>query len=140
MSRKTARENAFKLVYEFCVNNSGNEFTQELINLNVAKDDVDYTNAIYLGVQEHFLNLTSAIKRYSIDFAFERIYKVDLSIMLVSAFEILFRTDIPIEVSINEALEIAKIYSTEKSVSFINGILASIVKNKEALINERTNN
>ena len=63
----------------------------------------------------------------------DRLYKLDLAIMSVATYEILF-TDIPDKVSVNEAIEIAKIYSTDNSPSFINGLLAVVIKNKAELI------
>ena len=56
---------------------------------------------------------------------------------MVAAYEILYLDDIPVKVSVNEALEFVKAYSTDKSFSFVNGVLASVVKEKEVLLSER---
>jgi len=58
----------------------------------------------------------------------ERLYKVDLAIMLVAVAEIVYCDNIPQEVSINEAIELAKIYSTSKSPKYINGVLSGVVE------------
>ena len=63
--------------------------------------------------------------------------KIDLAIRLISSYEILFMEDVPGKVSANEAVELAKTYSTDNSPAFINGIIASVIKNKESIINER---
>ena len=60
-------------------------------------------------------------------FAIDRIFKVDLAILLVALYEMMFISSIPKNVSINEALELSKTYSTEKSGSFINGVLSNFV-------------
>ena len=73
--------------------------------------------------------MSDIIDQYAGSFAYERLYKVDLSILLLATYEILY-TDIPFKVSVNEAVELAKTYSTEKSAAYINGILASIIKNR----------
>ena len=58
-------------------------------------------------------------------------YKVDLAILVVAVYEIKNEKEIPVAVSINEALNLAKKYSTEKSAGFINGVLANFAKNKD---------
>lgn len=137
MSRKTARENTFRLIYEFCVNKEKNEFTEQLLCNNSDEDDANYIKSIYEIATSNYEYLKTLITRYSSTFSFDRIYKVDLAIILTAMSEILFREDIPFKVSINEALDLAKVYSAEKSVVFINGILASVIRNKEDILNER---
>lgn len=60
--------------------------------------------------------------------AVNRLARVDLSILRISIYELMYRDDIPKQVSINEAIEIAKKYSTEESSKFINGILGGFVR------------
>ena len=140
MSRKSARENAFRLVYEFLETGDRNHFTKELLCKNEAPDDVAFTCGIYDTVIENYEHLKSVISRYSKDFAFDRIYKTDLAALMISVAELLFMEDVPVKVSVNEALELSRAYSTEKSFSFVNGILASVIANKEELKNEREDN
>lgn len=137
MSRKTARENAFRLVYEFLETGERNDFTLELLCDGAESGDVTFVREIYDAVLENYEFLKSVIARYSADFAFERIYKTDLAALMISVCEILLRTDIPEKVSVNEAVELSRTYSTEKSTAFVNGILASVIRNKEELIGER---
>lgn len=136
MSRKSARENAFRLVYEYLETGERNDFTKELLCGRDEANDAAFTDEIYTAVLERFDFLRSVIERYSKDFSFERIYKTDLAALLIAAYEILYRDDVPEKVSINEAIELSRTYSTEKSASFINGILASVLLHKEELIHE----
>lgn len=140
MSRKSARENAFRLVYEFLETGERNDFTKELLCKGENDADIKFTEEVYDTVISNFEYLKTVISRYSVDFAFNRIYKTDLAALIIAASEILFRDDVPYKVSVNEALELSHTYSTEKSAAFINGILASVIANKEELINERTDN
>jgi len=133
MSRKSARENLFKLVYEFVSIEERNPLSFDLFVQEMAENDRAYLEEMYFGVTEKYIHLTSLIDKYAVDFSASRIFKVDLSIMLIATYEILYRNDIPFEVSINEALELSKIYSTEKSTSFINGVLSKIIGVKETL-------
>lgn len=75
------------------------------------------------GALEHMPQVDEAIKKYSQNWTFERIAKVDLAILRLAVFELLFRTDIPPIVSINEAIELSKELSTIDSKRFVNGIL-----------------
>ena len=81
--------------------------------------------------------MTKTIASFARGFTAERIYKIDLAILLIATYEILFLPDVPDKVSVNEAVELAKTYSTDNSPSFINGVLASVIKEKENLLNER---
>lgn len=135
MSRKTAREQVFKLIYERCVNNDANKFS-----LNIALEAADEADSLFIkksysGINENYSLLKNAIEKYSNGYVFERIYKIDCALIMTAAYEILFLEDIPTQVSVNEVLELAKKYSTEKSVPFINGLLASIDANKETILN-----
>lgn len=137
MSRKSARENAFRLVYEFLETGERNELTKSLLCAREAPTDVAFTGELYDAVLGNFSYLKSVIERYSNEFAFDRIYKTDLAALLVAACELLLRDDIPEKVAVNEALELSRTYSTEKSTSFVNGILASVILHKEELKHER---
>lgn len=81
------------------------------------------------GAVEHIEAVDKEIKTYAQNWTFERIAKVDLSVLRLAIYELLHRKDIPPIVSINEAIELGKIYSTPDSKRFINGILDQM-KNK----------
>ncbi len=130
MSRKTARESLFKLIYEFVSTEEKNPLTFNLVTEGMSEADLSYVENMYFGITEEYGRLTELIDKYAVAFSVSRIYKVDLSVMLIAAYEILHRDDIPFQVSVNEALELSKIYSTEKSTSFINGVLSKIINHK----------
>lgn len=137
MSRKSARENAFRLVYEFLETGERNDFTLGILCERDADADRAFTVQLYDTVLNNYAYLRSAIERFSSGFAYERIYKTDLAALLIAAAEILFSSDVPEKVAVNEALELSRTYSTEKSTSFVNGVLASILQHKEELLHER---
>lgn len=127
MSRSVAREIVFKLVFEYVFNKEENmALLQEYLEENSTEQS--YIQEVYHGVISHYDELCGIVKEKSVGFAFDRIFKVDLAILLVALYEIKYIKSIPQKVSINEALNIAKLYSTEKSNKFINGILASVVQ------------
>lgn len=84
------------------------------------------------GIVENLNEIDEIINKNCIGWSVERIAKVDLAILRLATYEIVYREDIPDGVSVNEAVELAKEYSEPKSPAFINGVLASIAKSKEA--------
>ena len=130
MSRKFAREQAFKLIYEYCITNKKNPLTYKELTAegDMAAEDAEYVNGVFNGATAHFDELSAEIARTAEGFSLERVYKIDLAILLLALYEIRYLPEVPVSVAINEAVELAKTYSTEKSKSFINGILAQAVK------------
>ena len=130
MSRKIAREYAYKLVFEYLFNNAVNEKTYDIFTgADLDEGDKKYLNDVYLGVIKNYAKLSETIGKYSSGFAISRIYKTDLAALLVAVYEMTYmRDEIPLSVSINEAVLLVKHYSTEKSHSFVNGILSSVYK------------
>ena len=135
--RRTARENAFKLIFENLVAGSDGKISRDAFIQDMKEESVSLMDRLYGGVNEEREFLTQIIGRYARGFKLERIYKIDLAILMIASYEILFCEDIPDKVSVNEAVEIAKIYSTDNSPSFINGVLAGVIRDKEELLNER---
>ncbi|MBR2968004.1 MAG: transcription antitermination factor NusB [Clostridia bacterium] len=131
MSRRTIRENVFKLVYETGVCGAVNDITVEMVTQNIDQADKVYFDEVFYGIVSKKGELEEVIKRYAHSYQFDRLYKVDIAILLVAIYEIFYVIDIPYKVSANEAVELAKAYSTEKSASYINGILSSVIKNME---------
>lgn len=132
--RRTSRENAFKLIFEKSVSGGTGEITYAVLTRMMNSEENGYFNYLIDGIEKNKQFLMDAVKNYSRGFDIDRIYKVDLAILMVSSYEILFSTDVPDKVAVNEALELSKIYSTDNSPSFINGILASIIREKSVLL------
>lgn len=127
MSRKESREKLFQLIFEYCFNNEKNEETLNEIIKNCDSDDATYIKVVYNGVVDNYDELSKKIAQNSNGFVLERIFKVDLAIMLLASYEFLYY-NLPPAVAINEAVNLAKKYSTQKSATFVNGVLASLVK------------
>lgn len=132
MNRTDMRDNAFKLIYSLEIQKAEN--IQEQIDLyfesNNIKDEEakKYITDAILGIQKNQQEILDDIeKNLKEEWKLNRISKMDLSILKLAIYEIKF-SDIPYKVSINEAVELAKKYGEDKSKNFVNGILASIVK------------
>ena len=129
MSRKSARETAYKLIFEYLFNKEEDSFSRQVLlsNPNVSKDDVDFTTSLFSGAVQHFDDISSIITKHAQGFSFDRIYKPDLAALILAVYEMTY-TDVPNTVAITEALDLVKAYSTEKSSAYVNGILASVYK------------
>ena len=136
MSRKVARELAFKVVFSYdfqedesTFDNLINDLKKE--NTDITEEDDAYIQNVVAGVVEKKEALDEIIKKYLKGWTMERISKTDLAILRLATFEILYRDDIPYKVSVNEAIELAKAFSEEASSSFINGVLAGVIQEAE---------
>lgn len=128
MSRRDAREVALKLIFEYVF--TGEE-KRDLVDEYTAAfdgDDTSYVNVVYFGVISHYDEIIEKIKESIEKFSFERLYKMDLAIIILGLYEILYMESIPYKVSVDEALNLAKKYSTEKSVKYINGVLSKFAR------------
>lgn len=130
MSRIQAREKAFILIFEYLFNHTKNDITLNSIvqDLSFSDDDRRYIEAVYNGVLDNYDNLQNLVAQYAEGFKIDRVFKIDLGILLLAAYELKYMNDIPISVTCNEAVNLTKTYSTEKSPSYVNGILANIIK------------
>lgn len=128
MSRRDAREIAFKLVFEYAFNKRDNKEEFEEYTSALDADDKAYVSEVYFGVVSHYDELEEKISSAIEKFAFDRLFKVDLAILLLAAYEIVYMESIPYKVSVDEALNLAEKYSTNKSVKYINGVLAKFAR------------
>lgn len=122
--RSEEREQAFCLLFQSLFNTDENF---EIYEENIESVG-DYARSIALGVEEKKDNLDELIEKYSKGWKVKRLPKVNLAILRLAAYEILFVDDVPESVAINEAVELAKKYSGESDYSFINGVLGALVK------------
>lgn len=125
--RSYAREVAFCKIYSYIM--SGNfdadfsQFEQE----KLTEEDLQFATALVEGVVAEKSQLDAIVSEFSKSFKLSRIYRLDLAALELALWE-MRNTDTPHPVVINEAVSIVKKYSTEKSVSYVNGILASYVR------------
>ena len=136
MNRSEIREQAFKLIYSLDIQR--NENLEEQIELYIENNMItekrakEYIRESVKGVEENKEAILKLIeKNLKSDWKIDRISKIDIAILKLAIYELEY-TEIPFKVVINEAVEIAKKYGEDTSKNFINGILASIVKEKNS--------
>ena len=128
-SRKRARDSAYKLVFEYLFLGRENPKTLAIVTaVDMPGSEEEYIERVYHGVIEHADELKALISKYALNFKSDRIFLADMAAMLIAAYEMKYMDDIPLGVSISEAVELVKTYSTEKSYSYVNGILSSVYK------------
>ena len=130
MTRTEARNEAFILVFEKIFSN---ESVEDIISLATDSRDFEMDNDGYIisafkGVYENVEELDSIIEKYLTNWTIDRISKVALAVLRLAIYEIKFMDDIPESVSIDEAVELCKKYSTTDDASFVNGLLGSMVR------------
>ena len=126
-----ARESCFKLMfeYEFLKERNDISLSAYLESEDITEDDKQFIQNEYDGLIEYNQKLEEIISKYLKGYTLSRIYKIDLAILKIAVYEMLFsNTETPKNVVINEAVELSKKYSTDKSYSFVNGVLASVLK------------
>ena len=141
MKRRKAREYALQFLYRIDFFDGPEGETERYKNAGELKGEIEsfwneaddaeqdvklFAGDIITGTIMHLEEIDSTIQRIAEKWTLDRIASIDRNILRFAAYELLFRKDIPSAVTINEALEIAKKYSTAESASFINGILDRI--------------
>ena len=132
MKRSAIRELTFRLIYSLEIQKAENleEQIELYLECNEVEDEEakEYIKDAILGINEHIEEIQELIeKNLKADWKIDRISKIDLSLLKLAIYEIKYKK-IPYKVAINESLELAKKYGEEASKNFINGILASVVK------------
>ena len=144
MSRRDARTHAFYLVFQFPFHNP---FTREALaeaysfhKENLPEDipvaalsdfqENAYAERVVNGVFSELETIDGVINKYLKDWALQRINRVDLAILRLSVYELLFEPGIPAGATINEAVELAKLYGADESPAFINGVLGGVSRDE----------
>ena len=129
ISRYKKREQAFLLCFESLFSDA--DIDELADNAGDARDEFlsDYAIDCVKGIKKHHEEIDEKIaSNLKVGWKINRISKVSLAIMRVAVFEMLYLEDIPVSVSINEAVELSKKYTVEDDTAFINGVLGAVAK------------
>ncbi len=132
MGRKKARDNAFKCIYElsFDVNDVSTIIENSYIENENLEDEKEYIEKVVNGVSDNLEKIDGIILSKLKNWTIDRIAKIDLAILRLAIYEILFLDDVPVKVTANEAVELAKNYGSNNSKSFINGVIAKVIEER----------
>ncbi|WP_066893126.1 transcription antitermination factor NusB [Clostridium nigeriense] len=133
MNRKRSREIAMELLFGMTLSKNTLEETIETFledyEMKLNTIDLEYIKKILNKLEENKVVIDTKIEEALTNWKIDRVSKVNLSILRLAIGEMLYIDDVPEKVAINEAIEMTKKYSDEKSVSFINGVLDKAFKN-----------
>ncbi len=129
MKRKTARENAFILLFELASKNdeTAQEIFEKATEIRELECD-DYVKTVFFGVNENLRIIDECTEKCLMGWKSERVSVVARAIIRLSTYELMFIEDIPVKVSINEAVELSKKYDDDKAYSFVNGVLNRVAE------------
>jgi N utilization substance protein B len=131
MKRRIARECALQLLfqYDFTRKRPERRDLEEFWSIRNEPDDIRaFSEEIFFGTIDNIEEIDRVISNFAENWRLDRMAAVDRNILRLATYELLYREDIPVKVAINEAIEIAKKYSSQESPSFVNGILDRIAK------------
>ena len=131
MTRKQEREKAFCLIFEKSFKEDTCEEILELAESLSEFELTEHIKLLFIGVFENIEFIDGIISKHLKNWTINRVSKTDLSLMRLAVYDMKFCDDIPENVTINEIVELAKIYCGEKGPSYINGVLGSISRSGE---------
>lgn len=131
MTRRESRESAFLILFEKLFNDMEVENIISTAKLTRNLQANKFTLEIVNGVLSNCNQIDSIIQKNTENWDKSRLSKVSLLLLRIAIYEMIFCPNIPVNVSINEAIELSKKYSSEEETSFINGVLGGVAKNCE---------
>lgn len=130
MKRRTAREKVVQCLFQ--IDMAEVPFTDAVaLVMEESEENAQYLRYLLDGVLKNLTEIDSEIKKYLRGWQLERIANVDRAILRLAFYEIMFEQDTPDKVVMNEAIEIAKLFSDEQSHRYINGVLSSFLQSRE---------
>jgi N utilization substance protein B len=131
MKRRTAREKAVQCLFQLDMGHVQLQDALELV-LENTQGDPTYLRQLVEETLRHQQEIDQEIVKYLRGWQLERIANVDRAILRLAFYELMFEKDVPYKVVVNEAVELAKLFSDEQSSRFVNGVLSSYVQSLES--------
>jgi N utilization substance protein B len=128
LGRRLVREKVLQILFQIDVGNIIPEkaMAHVLDQEKLSQKDIDFARSLVLGTLNHMEQIDKIISRHAKDWNLGRMANVDRSVLRMAVYEMLYEPTIPVRVSINEAIELAKVFGSEESGGFVNGILDHI--------------
>ncbi|GAA4709817.1 transcription antitermination factor NusB [Brevibacillus fulvus] len=130
MKRRTAREKVVQCLFQIDMAEVNVDDAIALVTED-GEDDTGYMRYLLDNTLKHLPQIDAEIKKYLRGWELERIANVDRAILRLAFFEIMFEDEMPDKVVLNEAIELAKLYSDDQSYRYINGVLSSFLQTRQ---------
>ncbi len=132
MGRINTREKLFKLVFEQCFQDESTVLYDEIMSdENIDEENKAWLTNMYGEIVDKKTILLDELSKYIKVYSVDNMFKVDLAILIMALYEIKYYKLTPSKIVANESVELAKKYSTPRSSKFVNGVIASIIKDNE---------
>ena len=129
MKRRTAREKALQALFQVNVSNTDpNEAIEHALD---EESKNEFMNNLVFGTIEHVEELDELIKPHLVNWTIGRLAYIDKTILRMAAYELKYEQEVPVNVTIDEAVELAKTFGDDNSSKFVNGVLSKIKKDLE---------
>ncbi len=129
MKRRTAREKAIQCLFQIDVADVSLRDAIELVMEN-SDEDPAYMISLVEGTLKHVNAIDDEIRKYLRGWQLERIANVDRAILRLAFYELMFESEVPDKVVMNEAIELAKLFSDDQSHRFVNGVLSAFLQDR----------
>lgn len=130
MSRRGAREKAFQILFQHDIGKiNPTEAFNRMFGQEQNTNTAVFARQLVYGTLEHLAIIDQWISQFCKDWDLDRLASVDRNILRLALYEMLYVEDIPLTVSINEAIELVKNYNSEEAARFVNGLLDNVKKN-----------
>ncbi|RBW70608.1 transcription antitermination factor NusB [Bacillus taeanensis] len=126
MKRRIAREKAVQSLFQ--IDMSSTDRDEAIENVLEGEERDSFLVQLVYGTTDHLEEIDNILKDHLEKWTLNRVANVDRAILRLAVHEMMFEKDIPVNVSMNEAIELAKVFSGEESSRFINGVLSKIIK------------
>jgi N utilization substance protein B len=132
--RRRGREAALRMLFEIDVGKMPAEtvVSRHLAETNLDGDSAEFARRLVEGTVQERQRIDELLAHYAREWSLSRMANVDRNVLRLAAYEILYLADIPPSVSVDEAVELAKKYSTAESGKFVNGILGNLIREHAA--------
>ena len=131
--RRDERDAVYKILYADLFNDNDEVFEKEMFGESkLSKEDLEFARSLLNVIKEHKSEIEEIISSYAKGYKFERLYSTDKCALYIAVAELKYFADVPNVVAIDEALSLVRKYSTDESLNYVNGILASLKKDLEA--------
>ncbi len=127
MNRREARKRILEVLYQMEVTGQSSDESIDIFD-NMGKDIDQFGKKVVKGIIENKDSIDEKIDLAAARWTIKRMPLLDRNILRMAIYEMYYESEIPVSVSINEAVELAKIYGTNDSAKFINGVLGNIAK------------
>lgn len=133
MNRHLSRAIAMQTLYEWDFRQAADPLVIANRNIDAYEDDADseYVHRVVTGIIEHVDEINDHITRVAPEWPVDQIASIDKAILRVAIFELLYDTDVPPKVAINEAVELGKTFGSESTSRFVNGVLGTLYRQSE---------